>query len=141
MGRAGHIIRVVEFRTKHLRRILHFLSCVFYSHGGARCFQWCLSRLRKRRSRIERPKVVRGDRMTCHRTLVDLILSVLANGVQNRVNPTLLRQFALSRDRVSFDNSSPVTNTSDSVEYSSTNNFAKPEQMENNDRTPKELAT
>ncbi|RDX78150.1 hypothetical protein CR513_41604, partial [Mucuna pruriens] len=35
----------------------------------------------------------------------------------------------------SSDNSSPVTNTSDSVEYSSTNNFAELEQMENNDRT------
>ncbi|RDX96712.1 hypothetical protein CR513_20583, partial [Mucuna pruriens] len=45
---------------------------------------------------------------------------------------------ALSRDP---DNSSPVTNNSDSVEYSSTNNFAEPEQMENNDRTLKELAT
>ncbi|RDX89801.1 hypothetical protein CR513_28423, partial [Mucuna pruriens] len=40
----------------------------------------------------------------------------------------------------SFDNSSPVTNTSDFVEYSSTNNFAELEQMENNDRTLKELA-
>ncbi|RDY12471.1 hypothetical protein CR513_02729, partial [Mucuna pruriens] len=38
------------------------------------------------------------------------------------------------------DNSSPVTNTSNSIEFSSTNNFA--EQMENNnDRTLKELAT
>ncbi|RDX69430.1 hypothetical protein CR513_51461, partial [Mucuna pruriens] len=41
----------------------------------------------------------------------------------------------------SFDNSSHVTKTYDSVEYSGTNNFAKPEQMENNDRTLKELAT
>ncbi|RDX77173.1 hypothetical protein CR513_42745, partial [Mucuna pruriens] len=41
----------------------------------------------------------------------------------------------------SSDNSNPVTNTFDSVEYSSTNNFAEPEQMENNDRTLKELAT
>ncbi|RDX70502.1 hypothetical protein CR513_50245, partial [Mucuna pruriens] len=47
-----------------------------------------------------------------------------------------------SSDSVSSsDNSSPVTNTSDSVEYSSINNFSKPEQMENNDRTLKELAT
>ncbi|RDX97549.1 hypothetical protein CR513_19670, partial [Mucuna pruriens] len=37
------------------------------------------------------------------------------------------------------NNSSLVTNTSDSIEYSSTNNFT--EQMENNDRTLKELAT
>ncbi|RDY12502.1 hypothetical protein CR513_02697, partial [Mucuna pruriens] len=41
----------------------------------------------------------------------------------------------------SSNNSSPVTNTSHSVEYSSTNNFAESEQMENNDRTLKELAT
>ncbi|RDX87311.1 hypothetical protein CR513_31234, partial [Mucuna pruriens] len=39
------------------------------------------------------------------------------------------------------DNSSPITNSSNFVEYSSTNNFAEPEQMENNDRTLKELAT
>ncbi|RDY12549.1 hypothetical protein CR513_02643, partial [Mucuna pruriens] len=40
----------------------------------------------------------------------------------------------------SFDNTSPITNTSDSVEFSSTNNFV--EQMENNnERTLKELAT
>ncbi|RDX91072.1 hypothetical protein CR513_27001, partial [Mucuna pruriens] len=39
----------------------------------------------------------------------------------------------------SSDNSSPATNTFDSVEYSSTNSFAK--QMENNERTLKEMAT
>ncbi|RDX84060.1 hypothetical protein CR513_34943, partial [Mucuna pruriens] len=33
----------------------------------------------RRRSWTERPKVVRGDHLTCHRTLVDLILSALAN--------------------------------------------------------------
>ncbi|RDY13754.1 hypothetical protein CR513_01285, partial [Mucuna pruriens] len=36
-----------------------------------------------------------------------------------------------------FDNSSPTTNNSDS----STNNFAELDQMENNDKTLKELAT
>ncbi|RDX73508.1 hypothetical protein CR513_46882, partial [Mucuna pruriens] len=41
----------------------------------------------------------------------------------------------------SSDNSSLITNTSDSVEFSSTNNFSRSEQMENNDRTLKELAT
>ncbi|RDX92446.1 hypothetical protein CR513_25412, partial [Mucuna pruriens] len=41
----------------------------------------------------------------------------------------------------SSGNSSLVTNTSNSVEYSSTNNFAKPKPMENNDQTLKELAT
>ncbi|RDX82310.1 hypothetical protein CR513_36917, partial [Mucuna pruriens] len=39
------------------------------------------------------------------------------------------------------NNSSPATNNSDFVGYSSTNNFAEPEQMKNNDRTLKELAT
>ncbi|RDX87491.1 hypothetical protein CR513_31033, partial [Mucuna pruriens] len=47
-----------------------------------------------------------------------------------------------SSDSVSnFDNNSPVTNTSYFVEYNSTNNFSEAEQMENNDRTLKELAT
>ncbi|RDX98274.1 hypothetical protein CR513_18818, partial [Mucuna pruriens] len=47
-----------------------------------------------------------------------------------------------SSDSVSSsDNSSPVTNISDFVEFSRTNNFSKSEQMENNDRTLKELAT
>ncbi|RDX87002.1 hypothetical protein CR513_31585, partial [Mucuna pruriens] len=40
----------------------------------------------------------------------------------------------------SSNNSNPVTNNSDSFEYSSINNFAKSEQMKNNDRTLKELA-
>ncbi|RDX67769.1 hypothetical protein CR513_53311, partial [Mucuna pruriens] len=41
----------------------------------------------------------------------------------------------------SSNNSNPVTNTYDSIEYSSINNFVVPELMENNDRTLKELAT
>ncbi|RDX82554.1 hypothetical protein CR513_36642, partial [Mucuna pruriens] len=41
----------------------------------------------------------------------------------------------------STDNSSPVTNNSDSVRHDSTNTFAKLEQMENNNKTLKELAT
>ncbi|RDX64479.1 hypothetical protein CR513_56959, partial [Mucuna pruriens] len=41
----------------------------------------------------------------------------------------------------SSDNNSPITNTSDSVEYSRTNNFSESEHMKNNDRTLKELAT
>ncbi|RDX87920.1 hypothetical protein CR513_30552, partial [Mucuna pruriens] len=41
----------------------------------------------------------------------------------------------------SSDNSSLVTNNFDFVEYSSTNNFVESDQMENNDRTLKELAT
>ncbi|RDX74457.1 hypothetical protein CR513_45799, partial [Mucuna pruriens] len=46
---------------------------------------WCFSRSRKRRLRIERSKVVRGDRLACHRTLVDLILNIL----NNRGEPSL----------------------------------------------------
>ncbi|RDX64643.1 hypothetical protein CR513_56783, partial [Mucuna pruriens] len=41
----------------------------------------------------------------------------------------------------SSNNSSPVTNNSDSFEYSCTNGFTESEQMENNDQTLKELAT
>ncbi|RDX62513.1 Retrovirus-related Pol polyprotein, partial [Mucuna pruriens] len=41
----------------------------------------------------------------------------------------------------SSDNSSPVTNTFNFFEYNSTKNFVELEQMENNDRTLKELAT
>ncbi|RDX70666.1 hypothetical protein CR513_50056, partial [Mucuna pruriens] len=73
-----------------------------------------------RGSRTERPKVVKGDCLACYRTLVDLILSVLAKRgepssssyftynqnppisyilVRDRVCPTLLRQSALSQDR------------------------------------------
>ncbi|RDX84682.1 hypothetical protein CR513_34228, partial [Mucuna pruriens] len=41
----------------------------------------------------------------------------------------------------SFDNSSHVTNNFDSVEYDNTNTFVELEQMENNEKTLKELAT
>ncbi|RDY02497.1 hypothetical protein CR513_14034, partial [Mucuna pruriens] len=40
---------------------------------------WCPSRSRRCRSRTDRPNVIRGDCLACHRTLVDLILNVLAN--------------------------------------------------------------
>ncbi|RDY06542.1 hypothetical protein CR513_09458, partial [Mucuna pruriens] len=96
-----------------------------------------------RRSRTKKPKVVKGDRLACHRTLVDLILSALAN------REITLRRLSKARNIVvsnssnsvsSSDNSSSITNTSDSIEHSSSNNFAK--QMENNNkRTLKELAT
>ncbi|RDY10090.1 hypothetical protein CR513_05450, partial [Mucuna pruriens] len=41
----------------------------------------------------------------------------------------------------SFDNNNFATNSSNSVEYSSTNIFTEPGQMENNDKIVKELAT
>ncbi|RDX98231.1 hypothetical protein CR513_18890, partial [Mucuna pruriens] len=124
-------------------------------------------------SRTKRSKVVRGDRLVCRCTLVDPILSILANRGKpspfnhgdrrgrwsHRIHTLFLssfdplydldpkieitlRRLRKSRNIVvsnssnsisSSDNSSPVTNTSDFVGYSSTNNFAEPEQMENND--------
>ncbi|RDX97373.1 hypothetical protein CR513_19870, partial [Mucuna pruriens] len=47
----------------------------------------------------------------------------------------------ISNSFPSSDNSSLVTNNSNSFENSSTNNFAELEHIENNDRTLKELAT
>ncbi|RDY12399.1 hypothetical protein CR513_02834, partial [Mucuna pruriens] len=46
-----------------------------------------------------------------------------------------------SKSVSSSDNNSPDINNFDFVEYSSTNKFVELEQMENNDRTLKELAT
>ncbi|RDX81201.1 hypothetical protein CR513_38151, partial [Mucuna pruriens] len=51
------------------------------------------------------------------------------------------RTVSLREVDLGSDNSSPATNTSHSVEYSSTNNFVESKHMENNDRTIKELAT
>ncbi|RDX77306.1 hypothetical protein CR513_42594, partial [Mucuna pruriens] len=49
-----------------------------HSYSGARRYQGCFSLSRRHGSRIERLKVIRGDRFACQRTLMDLILSVLA---------------------------------------------------------------
>ncbi|RDX71234.1 hypothetical protein CR513_49449, partial [Mucuna pruriens] len=112
----------------------------------------------------KKPKIVREDRLDYQRTLVDPILSNLANGVylihiettkngvyqigavvedtssfvslcakpEMKPNPELrkARNIVVSNssnsDSVSsFDNSSPITNTFDFVEYCSTNSFAK----------------
>ncbi|RDX66702.1 hypothetical protein CR513_54501, partial [Mucuna pruriens] len=98
-----------------------------------------------RGSRIERLKVVRGDRLAFHHTLMDLILNVSTNegepspgssdplyDLDSVIEITLRRLRKASNIVVSnssnsvssSDNSSLVTSTSDSVEYSSTNNFA-----------------
>ncbi|RDY13312.1 hypothetical protein CR513_01779, partial [Mucuna pruriens] len=71
---------VVEFKLISIH-ISHSISLahILYLHGGARCLHWCFSRSRKRGSWTKRPKVVKGDRLACYRTLVDLILSVLSN--------------------------------------------------------------
>ncbi|RDX92789.1 hypothetical protein CR513_25032, partial [Mucuna pruriens] len=120
-------------------------------------------------SRNERSKVVRGHRLACHRTLVDMILNVLAIGVfqsETESSPTLSRpkpsesdsvasNSALSRDHVRFV--SVETESGQSLLRASWHSTlmtkhelyqigvvagdTKPEQMENNDRTLKELAT
>ncbi|RDY08379.1 hypothetical protein CR513_07396, partial [Mucuna pruriens] len=56
-----------NFHTSHTPSSFSHL----HPHGGARYFIG-------HRSRTERLKVVRGNRLACHRTLVDLILNVLA---------------------------------------------------------------
>ncbi|RDX73831.1 hypothetical protein CR513_46502, partial [Mucuna pruriens] len=56
----------------------------------------------------------------------NIVVSNSSNSISNKSIP-------------SSDTNSPVTNNSDSVEYNSTNSFAR--QMENNERTRKELAT
>ncbi|RDX98441.1 hypothetical protein CR513_18644, partial [Mucuna pruriens] len=50
--------------------------------GDNATFKWVWKErpIKKRRSRTERLKVVRGECLACHHTLVDLILSALANG-------------------------------------------------------------
>ncbi|RDX66315.1 hypothetical protein CR513_54929, partial [Mucuna pruriens] len=64
-------------------------------------------------SRIEKPKVVKGDRLACYRTLVNLILSILAIGDRVEfVSPKTELDQSLPRASRS-DNSSPVTNTFD----------------------------
>ncbi|RDX94459.1 hypothetical protein CR513_23155, partial [Mucuna pruriens] len=216
-------LMVVEFRLISIH-ISHSISLthILHPHGGAQCLHWCFSQSRKRRSWTKRSKVVRGDRLACHRTLVDLILSTLANrgepssssmaivvedgsieftpcvseielvrlcsvrlhlaktvsdkaqsSISNLSLPRATRHLAESKsssdhlydldpeieltlrrlrkarnivlsDSSNFvsscDNSSPITNISDSVEYSSTNNSA--EQIKNNnERTLKEMAT
>ncbi|RDY05485.1 hypothetical protein CR513_10682, partial [Mucuna pruriens] len=143
---------VVECRLISIYITLHNLSHILHLHGGAQCLSWCFSQSRKHKSRTERPKVIRGDLLACYHTLVDLILSALANRGEpssssmaivvedgsTKFTPYIItvsvESWSLSSD------SSLVTDTSDSVEYSSTNNSAK--QMKNNNkRTLKELAT
>ncbi|RDX78372.1 hypothetical protein CR513_41362, partial [Mucuna pruriens] len=50
-----------------------------YTHSGAQCCQRHFSRSRESRLGAEKPKVTRGDRLEYQRTLVDLILNVLAS--------------------------------------------------------------
>ncbi|RDX77248.1 hypothetical protein CR513_42656, partial [Mucuna pruriens] len=79
--------------------------------------------------RTERSKVVRGDYLACHRTLVDLILNALAN----KDEPSPLDHDDHHGRQIHQIHTLPIgTGLTTSVE---------PEQMENNDRTLKELAT
>ncbi|RDX74600.1 hypothetical protein CR513_45637, partial [Mucuna pruriens] len=68
----------LEFIFSYLH-YFHSLALISYAYGGARCYHWCFSRSRKCKSRIEKPKIARGNRLDYQRTLVDLILSVLAS--------------------------------------------------------------
>ncbi|RDX82794.1 hypothetical protein CR513_36374, partial [Mucuna pruriens] len=60
------------------------LTPILYTHDGAWCFQQYFSQLRKCRSKIEKLKIIKGDRLDYQRTLVGPILNVLAN----RGNPS-----------------------------------------------------
>ncbi|RDX89972.1 hypothetical protein CR513_28225, partial [Mucuna pruriens] len=123
-------------------------------------------------SRTKRPKVVRRDCLTFQHTLVDLILSALANRGEpslfdhvpdsnlllqfmyyntlavSRLHIVMWTNFELDRlepprscrIRLNREHIGPVSIESNSApSRDNTNNFA--EQMENNDRTLKELAT
>ncbi|RDX88746.1 hypothetical protein CR513_29616, partial [Mucuna pruriens] len=52
----AHLKRIDTF---HFPSFSHSLTLVFYAHNGARCSQWCFSRLRRCRSEIEKLKIVR----------------------------------------------------------------------------------
>ncbi|RDX61367.1 pol, partial [Mucuna pruriens] len=76
---ASYAMGSLEFIFFH-SHYFHSLAFIFSAYGGARCCHWCFSRLRKCRLGTEKSKVARGDRLDYQRTLVDLILSVLASG-------------------------------------------------------------
>ncbi|RDX84278.1 hypothetical protein CR513_34689, partial [Mucuna pruriens] len=79
-------------------RISHALSLALipYTHGGARCCQWHFSRLRKCRLGTQKLKVTKGDRLEYQRTLVDLILNILASGGE----PSPLTMAIVMEDRI-----------------------------------------
>ncbi|RDX94122.1 hypothetical protein CR513_23532, partial [Mucuna pruriens] len=70
---------VVEFRLNSVHSTPIYSQSYSPSSRWCTILQWRFSRSRKRRSRIERLKVVGGDPLTCHHTLVGLILNALAN--------------------------------------------------------------
>ncbi|RDX97983.1 hypothetical protein CR513_19173, partial [Mucuna pruriens] len=106
----------------------------FHIHCGARCSYWCFSRLRKRRLRTKRPKVVRGDCLACHRTLVDLILNALANGVGVVAGDTSSFASLFAKPEVKPNLESVDCHVSRVIE-------SKKQMENNNKRTLKELAT
>ncbi|RDX94159.1 hypothetical protein CR513_23484, partial [Mucuna pruriens] len=90
-------------------------------------------------SSLPRPNRISLCRESSADPLYDLDLEIEKTLRRLRKARTIVVHNNNSSDFVS-DNSSPVTNASDSIEYNNTNHFAEPEQMENNDRTLKELA-
>ncbi|RDX95322.1 hypothetical protein CR513_22181, partial [Mucuna pruriens] len=87
---------------------------------------WCFSRLRKCRFETGKPKSVRGDRLGFQRTLVDLILNAQATRVY-------LMRVEMTKDELI--KLAPLPG----IQFIS--HFVEPGQMENSDRTLKELAT
>ncbi|RDY12136.1 hypothetical protein CR513_03108, partial [Mucuna pruriens] len=124
----------LAFIIFHSHQIPISLALTSSIHGGARCYHWYFSRLRKCRLGTEKPKVTRGDRLDYQCTLVDLILSILAR----EGGPSS------STMAIVVETESPNPGPSDfvaSVRTQPKPSRIEPEQMENNDRTLKELAT
>ncbi|RDY08289.1 hypothetical protein CR513_07496, partial [Mucuna pruriens] len=144
-------------------RFLHLRWCTV--------LHWCFSRSRKYRPKTEKPKFVRGDRLGFQRTLVDLILNAQAIGGEpppstmaivvedglrlSSIDPLYdfhpevektLRRLRKARNLVvnNSRSSDSVINTNQLYidnSIASSNIFVELGQMENNDRTLKELAT
>ncbi|RDY09770.1 hypothetical protein CR513_05810, partial [Mucuna pruriens] len=117
LAHSGKTLHEYWERFNKLCTIFH-IPCIpssrsrLHSHSGAWCYQRCISRSRSSDPLYDLDP---GIELTLHRL----------RKVRNIV----------------VIHSNLVTNTSDSVEYNSTNHFAESEQMENNDQTLKELAT
>ncbi|RDY00114.1 hypothetical protein CR513_16743, partial [Mucuna pruriens] len=99
----------------------------------------CFSRLRKCRSKTERPKVVKGDCLARHCNLVDLILSVLTN----RGEPSPFNHGDCRGERTHRIHTLCLyfTTKYELYQIGAVVGDTKSKQMENNDRTLKELAT
>ncbi|RDY03924.1 hypothetical protein CR513_12427, partial [Mucuna pruriens] len=137
-------LRVLGIRNFPAFHYLHFLAFISYTHGGARLG-------------TEKPKVTGGNRLDYQCTLVDLVLSVptsrggsspstmvivVEDGVTEsrpciaRLCSICLHLAETKPDYLCRDPLGPFSAESDSASAE-----AKPGQMENHDRTLKELAT